>query len=64
MPENLLYYGDNLEGNLPGLPILTVNELLHGTGIDMPPLRQVSATFKKAPRASTKRRKHEELPLH
>lgn len=36
----------------PRIQILTVAELLCGKGIDMPPLRQVSATFKKAPRAS------------
>jgi len=35
----------------PKLQILTVGELLEGKGIDMPPLRQVSTTFKKAPRA-------------
>jgi len=37
--------------NYPKLQILTVAELLAGKGIDMPPLRQVNATFKKAPRA-------------
>jgi len=51
--------------NYPKLQILTVNELLHGTGIDMPPLRQVSVTFKRAPSAVAKRKppKHDELPL-
>lgn len=39
----------------PRLQILTVNELLSGKGIDMPPLRQVSTTFKKAPRARTEK---------
>lgn len=34
----------------PRLQLLTVAELLSGKGINMPPLRQVSATFKKAPR--------------
>ncbi len=34
----------------PRLQLLTVNELLSGKGIDMPPLHQVSQTFKKAPR--------------
>jgi site-specific DNA-methyltransferase (adenine-specific) len=37
--------------NYPKLQILTIAELLAGKGIDMPPIRQVSATFKKAPRA-------------
>ncbi len=35
----------------PRLQILTIAELLAGKGIDMPPLRQVSATFKKPPKA-------------
>jgi len=30
--------------------MLTVAELLEGKGIDMPPVRQVSTTFKKAPK--------------
>jgi site-specific DNA-methyltransferase (adenine-specific) len=37
--------------NYPRLQILTVADLLAGKSIDMPPLRQVGATFKKAPRA-------------
>jgi len=49
----------------PRLQILTVNELLHGTGIDMPPLRQVNRTFKKAPSARARRPKSEtrDLPI-
>jgi hypothetical protein len=39
----------------PRLQILTIADLLAGKGIDMPPLRQVSATFKKAPKAKCKR---------
>jgi site-specific DNA-methyltransferase (adenine-specific) len=35
----------------PRLQILTVAELLKGKGIDMPPLRQVSTTFRRAPRS-------------
>jgi DNA modification methylase len=35
----------------PKLQILTIAELLSGKGIDMPPLKQVAATFKKAPKA-------------
>ncbi len=38
----------------PRLQILTIADLLAGKGIDMPPLRQVSATFKKAPKAKGK----------
>ncbi len=38
-------------GKHPRLQILTVAELLAGKRIDMPPLRQVSTTFKRAPKA-------------
>lgn len=38
----------------PRLQLLTVEELLSGKQIDMPPLRQVGATFKKAPKAVAK----------
>jgi hypothetical protein len=33
------------------LQVLTVAELLEGKGVNTPPLRQVSTTFKKAPKA-------------
>ncbi len=39
----------------PRLQILTVSDLLLGKGIDMPPLRQVSATFKKVSRARSEK---------
>ena len=45
------YHSPGWNKNYPKLQILTVAELLAGKGIDMPPLRQVNATFKKAPRA-------------
>ncbi len=35
----------------PKLQILTVSEILTGKAIEMPPVRHVSKTFKKAPRA-------------
>jgi len=41
--------------------VLTVQELLEGKGIDMPPVGQVSVTFKKASRA--KGDLPEQLPL-
>ena len=37
----------------PRLQILTIEELLAGKRIDMPPISQVSATFKRAPKAKT-----------
>ena len=49
-------------GNHPRLQILTVAELLGGGRIDMPPIRQVSKTFKKAPRARGKKDKTPPLP--
>lgn len=41
---------------------LTVAQLLEGKGIDMPPLKQVSTTFKKAPRAN-KQKAEKTLPM-
>ena len=41
-------------GEHPKLQILTVGELLDGKPIDMPPIRQTSATFERAPRAKSK----------
>jgi len=38
-------------GKHPRLQLLTVTDLLAGKGIDCPPLRHVSQTFKKAPKA-------------
>ena len=45
----------------PRLQILTVAELLEGKTIDMPPVGQVSVTFKKA--AKEKREMPDQLPL-
>jgi site-specific DNA-methyltransferase (adenine-specific) len=38
----------------PKIQLITVAELLDGKTIDMPPVRQVGATFKKAPKAKAK----------
>jgi hypothetical protein len=38
----------------PKIQLITVAELLDGRTIDMPPVRQVGATFKKAPKAKAK----------
>jgi site-specific DNA-methyltransferase (adenine-specific) len=38
-------------GKHPRLQILTIEELLEGKRVDMPPLKQVNVTFKKAPKA-------------
>jgi hypothetical protein len=38
----------------PKVQLLTVAELLEGKKVEMPPIRQVGATFKKAPKATAK----------
>jgi hypothetical protein len=38
----------------PKIQLLTVAELLAGKKIEMPPIKQVQATFKKAPKESKK----------
>lgn len=38
----------------PKIQLITVAELLAGKQIDMPPVKPVGATFKKAPKASRK----------
>jgi hypothetical protein len=47
----------------PRLQILTVAELLTGKAIDMPPLRQVSRTFKKAPKAESDQSEQHEIEI-
>lgn len=47
----------------PKIQLLTVADLLAGKQIDMPPIKQVGATFKKAPRASGPVAIAPELPL-
>ena len=47
----------------PKIQLMTVADLLAGRQIEMPPIRQVGATFKKAPRARGPKAKTGELPL-
>ena len=56
-------YYESPWGKHPRLQILTVDELLQGRAIDMPPIRQVSRTFKKARCAKAKPPENTELPL-
>jgi len=49
-------------GDHPRLQILTIQELLEGKKVDMPPVRQVNDTFKKAPRAKKQKPQTRELP--
>jgi hypothetical protein len=41
-------------GQHPRLQIVTVGDLLAGKRIDMPPIRQTSVTYKRAPKAQSK----------
>ncbi len=45
----------------PKIQLLTVAELLEGKGINRPPDRQTGATFKKAPKAATKKAERKRL---
>lgn len=45
----------------PKIQLLTVADLLSGKKIEMPPIRQVGATFKKAPKAKGKKTENEEM---
>jgi len=47
----------------PKMQILTIAELLEGKQIDMPPIRQTSTTFKRAPRAKPKSSEHHPVDL-
>jgi site-specific DNA-methyltransferase (adenine-specific) len=47
----------------PKVQLFTVAELLAGKTIEMPPIRQVGATFKKAPKAIEKQNGQSELPM-
>lgn len=48
-------------GAHPKIQLLTVGELLDGKGINRPPDRQTGATFKKAPKAATKKAERKRL---
>lgn len=58
------FYESELWGKrYPKIQLFTVADLLAGRQIEMPPIRQVGATFKKAPRARGPVAKTGELPL-
>jgi DNA modification methylase len=48
------YHSEVWNRDYPRIQILTIAELLEGKGIDMPPMRQVSQTFKRAKKESPK----------
>ena len=45
----------------PKLQLFTIEELLAGKKVEMPPIRQVGATFKKAPKVTKKKGEQQEL---
>ncbi len=47
----------------PKIQLLTVAELLDKRAIEMPPVRQVGATFKKAPKAKPKQGEQQTLDM-
>lgn len=57
------YHSPGWDKDYPALQIITVEELLSGKSIDMPPQQQVSTTFKKAPRAKGPKGKNLVMPL-
>ena len=48
------YHSPGWNKDYPKIQILTIEELLHGKAVDMPPQTQTSVTFAKAPKASRK----------
>ncbi len=48
------YHSPGWNKDYPKIQILTIEELLHGKTVDMPPQTQTSVTFARAPRVSTK----------
>lgn len=47
----------------PKIQLLTVEELLAGKKLEMPPIRQVDATFKKAPKVLQKKQEQSEMDV-
>ena len=55
------YHSPGWNKDYPKIQILTIEELLHGKAVDMPPQTQTSVTFAKAQKASKK--EGEQLPM-
>lgn len=55
------YHSPGWNKDYPKIQILTIEELLHGKAVDMPPQTQTSVTFAKAPKVSKK--EGEQLPM-
>jgi site-specific DNA-methyltransferase (adenine-specific) len=50
------YHSPGWDKDYPKIQILTIEELLHGKTVDMPPQTQTNVTFAKAPKISTRER--------
>jgi DNA modification methylase len=57
------YYSTGWGKSYPRLQIVTVAELLEGKRVDMPPVKQVNVTFKRATRAKGNTKQQSPLPL-
>lgn len=58
------FYESTLWGRkYPKVQLYTVNELLAGKRVEMPPIRQVGTTFKKAPKATKKHGEQSKLQM-
>ena len=57
------YEAPGWKKSYPKLQMLTIEEILNGKQIDMPPLGEVNVTFKKAEKVEGKHEKQEELEL-
>ena len=57
------YESETWARKYPKVQLLTVADLLAGKKVEMPPIRRVGATFKKAPRAKGKAAQTDPLPL-
>jgi len=55
------YHSSIWDKDYPRIQILTIEELLHGKTVDMPPQTQTNVTFAKAPKVS--RKEGEQLPM-
>jgi hypothetical protein len=55
------YHSPIYDKDYPKIQILTIEELLHGKTVDMPPQTQTNVTFAKAPRVS--KREGEQLSM-
>jgi hypothetical protein len=63
-PARLFFDESALWGRkYPRVQLYTVAELLAGEKVEMPPIRQVQATFKKAPKATKKHGEQSELQM-